>query len=475
MRNKKLAIISAALLSAATFHVYQTSHAAPLTIGHFFMMLSIYFFIKLINNKKYIFPLLITTILLILSHHFTTYFYLISITFILFSIISDNYKNKNDLVLLSYVLTASLFTFSYWALIAKPVFYNFIQGKMFFSPFLIIILFYMLLFIGYLLIKKIKQLKVELSNIKYLNGISNIKKFIFIYLILLTISLYATTIFIPGVYVKLTFISIIFSLPMIFIVSLSLTGVSELKKTNGGQIIKGWIFAISLSFIYSLMSSNFYPDRHLEYIIIPLCVPAAIIIKNIFSINRKKYISKPQFSPIFKSLLKQNHLKTIIAGFISIMCISNMIAAYPTIDSLNHIDERVTKPCINVMDWMDGKIKNNSIIASDHRLEMLLWAEGFNITYGNTNKTWISNNITDCFSELFQLNVDYILIDDIMKNNVVNVDMGYYYHMTNKSYEKFGIKPFNLIFRNATYTDNGVELHWIELYKINYNFINNRL
>ncbi|MFE3846071.1 dolichyl-phosphate-mannose--protein mannosyltransferase, partial [Thermoplasmatota archaeon] len=68
IKNKRIAIISAALLSVATFHVYQTSHAAPLTIGHFFMMLSLYFFIRFINNKKYIFPLLISTFLLILSH-----------------------------------------------------------------------------------------------------------------------------------------------------------------------------------------------------------------------------------------------------------------------------------------------------------------------------------------------------------------------------------------------------------------------
>ncbi|MCK5300821.1 MAG: phospholipid carrier-dependent glycosyltransferase, partial [Thermoplasmatales archaeon] len=46
LKNRRIAILSAALLSVATFHVYQTSHAAPLTIGHFFMMLSIYFFIK---------------------------------------------------------------------------------------------------------------------------------------------------------------------------------------------------------------------------------------------------------------------------------------------------------------------------------------------------------------------------------------------------------------------------------------------
>ena len=118
---------------------------------------------------------------------------------------------------------------------------------------------------------------------------------------------------------------------------------------------------------------------------------------------------------------------------------------------------------------MDGNISKNSVIASDHRLEMLLWAEGFNITKGNTNKTWTSNNTISCFFELKQLKIEYILIDDIMKNSVVNVDIGEYFHMTNFSYEKFTKKPFELIYRNVTFDNNGMELHWAELYKIEYN------
>jgi hypothetical protein len=49
-KDRNIALISSALLSTATFHVYQTSHAAPLTIGHFFMMISIYFFINSLKN-----------------------------------------------------------------------------------------------------------------------------------------------------------------------------------------------------------------------------------------------------------------------------------------------------------------------------------------------------------------------------------------------------------------------------------------
>ncbi len=469
MKDRRIAIFSAALLSVATFHVYQTSHAAPLAVGHFFMMLSFYFFIKFRTKKKYIFPLLVTSILLILSHHFTTYFYIISIIFILFSVVSNDLRNKKDLSLLLYISIISSIAFIYWAIIAKPVFYNFMESKMFISPYIIILLFYSILFGGFIFIKLTKNYNIVFPRLFNLKRLSNLNKFLIFTFISIFISFYAANNYIPGVYVKITPLAIIYSLPMIILLSLSFTGYSKIKNIAGGNVIHGWTLGLSISLLYSIFSSNLYPDRHLEYIIIPLCVPAAIMIKNMLYTDKIHIPIRLNFSPFIKSFFKKTNKRTIISVFISIMCISNMIAAYPTIDALNHIDERVTKPCINVFQWMDGNISKNSVIASDHRLEMLLWAEGFNITKGRTNKTWTSNNTIDCFFELKQLKIEYILIDDIMKNSVVNVDISKYFHMSNFSYEKFTKKPFELVYRNVTFDNNGIELHWVELYKIEYN------
>jgi len=82
--DRKKALLSSLFFAVMPFHVYQTSHASPLTIGHFFMMLSIYFFIKFRQDARFITPLFISTILLIMSHHLTTYFYLVSLIFIVF-------------------------------------------------------------------------------------------------------------------------------------------------------------------------------------------------------------------------------------------------------------------------------------------------------------------------------------------------------------------------------------------------------
>jgi asparagine N-glycosylation enzyme membrane subunit Stt3 len=55
-KRRDLALLSSLFLAVIPFHVYQTSHAAPLTIGHFFMMLSFSLFTPFVagsvNRKK---------------------------------------------------------------------------------------------------------------------------------------------------------------------------------------------------------------------------------------------------------------------------------------------------------------------------------------------------------------------------------------------------------------------------------------
>jgi len=467
MKNRRIALLSATLLAVATFHVYQTSHAAPLTIGHFFMLLSIYFFIKFIKKKEFIVPLFVSTFLLIFSHHFTTYFYIISITFMLFASISSKQSNKKtNLYILAYVSLTSAIAFGYWAFIAKPVFYSFIQGKMYLSPYHIILLYYIFLYgvsLAFIIKKKYAE---KFFTIPQFEMVTRNTKIVILFFILLAFSLYASIMGVPGVYVKITPLALIYSLPMLLLVSISFSGFSDLKKTYGGILIRGWTIALLLSFLYSIVSTNLLPDRHLEYMIVPLCIPAAIVIKEMLERNKKRSIKKASLR-LVQPVLKHPQFNLMAVIVIGIMCISNMMVAYPTIDALNSIDERVTQPCISTFEWMKGNVSNISTVASDHRLSMILWAEGFNITYGKTNHTWTAENVTMCYSELKELNITHIVIDDIMRETIINIDVGKYYQMSNESYEKFISEPFKLIYRNATLNNIGEELHWVEVYKVN--------
>ncbi len=474
IKDKKVALISSAILAVIVFHVYQTSHAAPLTIGHFFMMLSIYFFIKYQKNPVFSLPLIISTGLLILSHHFSTYFYIISISFMYFGYISKRRKlNRQAILILVYILLMSIASFSYWFFVAKPV-YNWVISENFLIPsYGIILIYYLFIFLGIFFATKWYIFKKSLDSFFNHLNINRNQKIVLVFLVTLIILIIASFTGIPGVHVKITTLAIIYSLPMISLISLSYTGLSYLQNIRNGFLIKAWIFGIFLSFLYSLTFANLLPDRHLEYLIVPMCIPAAFVLKEILDNhpirNLKNYTISSIGNPIEPIRHKRN---VIVITSVIFLFLTNMMVAYPSIDSLNSIDERVSVSCINVIEWMKGNVTNKSIIASDHRLEMIIWAEGFNITYGNTNTTWTAKNISNCTNELLNLNMSYILIDDIIRDKVVNIDIGKYYYMTNESYNKFTSWPFKLVYRNATINNLNEEIHWVEIYQINQSFFN---
>jgi hypothetical protein len=339
--------------------------------------------------------------------------------------------------------------------------------------FSIIIIYFLFTLGGFLLFRQLPDLKkyIPKAATRFFTY-SLPTKIVIACIALVTASIIASYTGIPGVYVSLTPLAIAYSLPMIILAGFSYAGFTLLNKKPLGRLIKGWILALLGSFLIALSISNLFPDRHLEYIIVPLCIPAALCINELSSKYSKQDV-KTLFSPPkpIASLL-QNHIRSIsMILIVGIVVIANSIIAYPTIDALNTLDERVSNPCMDTLEWMKGNISNTSTIASDHRLSMLCWAEGFSITYGKTNTTWTATDLSFCFTELFRNNVTHILIDDIMATNVVNVDVGDYYFMTNLSYEKFQQPPFTLIYRNASYDDQHEEIHWVELYEINYSII----
>ena len=476
LKDRRVALIASALLSVATFHVYQTSHTAPLTFGHFFMMLSIYLFIKFVYDRRsYLFPLLLSTVLLILSHHFTTYFYIIVITAMFFTILFfKRVVERKDVYILLYVSLSSALAFSYWTFVAKPVSTSFITSN-FILPLCstgVITLYYLILY-GVFLFTFLYHGKTSFGRI--LDGFKPLPlgvKFVIIFFIILTASFIVSVTGVPGVHAKLTIPAIMYSIPMIFLVSLSLSNLSVLRQQQGGRLVLGWVFGIAVSLFYSLVSGKLFPDRHLEYLIVPLCVPAAMAILKIADVLSKSGLKEffvESRDMVESKLVYKRHIS--VALLLLILIFSNGASTYQTINELKFIDERIADPCVNMLKWMHGNISYSSVVASDHRISMLLWAEGFNITYGETNTTWTSVNWSGCISELCSLNVSYVVIDDIMRDVVVNVDVGKYYHMTNESYLKFQREPFELVYRNATFDSLGEEIHWVEIYRVNWSAV----
>jgi len=531
--NKKIALLSSLLLAVLPFHVYQLSHASPLTMGHFFMMLSIYLFIKFRQKSVYIYPLLISTILLIMSHHLTTYFYLIILIFIVFfeNASQDKWTStiKKDAV---YIIITSALIFSYWAFVATTVYNSFMSSGLTIGGLRIgststIILFYVLFICSFGVAKLIRRLYYFIKKIK-----SNVKSPVLKFLIWILwkfnpfiekpqptirsrIILFSLTMIIclgsmiyfldkplPWTNFPFTFNSLILAIPMLIVFAFVVIGFRHTYNIKNGFFIRGWLFAILVSLLYALITTNttLAPDRHFEYLMAPVAIVATYGIGIIFL--------DPNLKILFSKLKSKNDLfvnyrrrKIIISQkfrllhllLVMVLLISLAGSVYPSFSALNQSWEEITNEDVSSIGWIKENLdENTSLIASDHRLERMVEAEGFNTTKDEVINLWALEKTSDYIDELLGIGKNYsrlthIIIDDIMKNDGIHIGPkdGKFrtIYMTNETwteaYDKFNNTQepiFNLIYRNESIAKDPKtqeSVHWTEVYEINWTYIDN--
>jgi len=492
--DKRIALLSSLVLAALPFHAYQTSHASPLTMGHFFMMMSIYLFIKYRQDHRYVVPLFISTVLLIMSHHFTTYFFLISLVGIVFFENMSRRKWTNSIKLdIMYILLASGLIFSYWAFVATPVYESFMNnritiGSIAISSLMIIFVFYLIFFasLGYIVLKRKLNIFIKRKELTY-------RKNIIRFALTVTICIIGMSVFtfikMPWTNIQLTALSIFYSIPLVAILGFAVVGFSKMKFIKNGYFIRGWLIVILLSFLYGIFNSNwvFYPHRHLEYLMIPLSLMSIYGIREIFRVGNDSLTSVvkkiPRIGKVVTNppnparLMKKRQVLYLFA--VVIIVTTNAVSIYPSHVALNASYEAITNEDLAVVEWMKENIDaNSSMVASDHRLARITEAVGFNTTLDNATKMWDAINLTEYLDELLGIEKQYsgrithIVIDDIMKERVVHVGFADIVYMTNESYDKFKVEPFELLYRNASVNpDTMTDIHWTELYAVNWSYV----
>ncbi|MCX6671053.1 MAG: glycosyltransferase family 39 protein [Euryarchaeota archaeon] len=482
-KRRDLALLSAVFLAVIPFHVYQTSHAAPLTMGHFFMMLCCYLFLKYMDQKKYLVPLMISTVFLIMSHHLTTYFFLITIFFfvVIKSIRTDLRTMYRDV---AYVLAASAMTFSYWIFIATPVFSTFMNNGLSISSYFVILLFYVALF-GCLLanaaMKKKKPQFIHSLKKTFTFHPAHSRKRALIYFTAGFVFIFcAEIVFLfvnfPVSGIRMKPLSILYSIPMLFFIGFGCLGVEYLKHVKNRWFFQAWLCAILSSFIYSLVTVNttLFPDRHVEYLTVPACLFAAVGVLYFFRFREHK---------VSLSLKKQLSYPSIQVLFVLVVCglvFSNAVAVYPVYTSLEWMDESIPNETANAINWINDNLdRNDTVVATDLRLSKMIWAEGINATFEGTNDTWTCDTWVGCVADFdadeSHQKVTHVLIDDVMRDVSVNVRVTQSVYMTNESYLKFSQEPFTLVYRNATVNQDNEEIHWAAVYSVNWTFIEQHL
>jgi len=259
---------------------------------------------------------------------------------------------------------------------------------------------------------------------------------------------------------------------MLLFIGFGCLGVEYLKQIKNRWFFQAWFLAILFSFIYSLVTVNttLFPDRHVEYLSVPACVFAAVGVLYFFRLRDFK------FSLSFKKQLSSPSIRVLFIFVVCGLVFSNAVAVYPVYRSLEWMDESIPNETANAITWITENLdKNTTMVATDLRLSKMMWAEGINATFEETNDTWTCDTWVGCIADFdSQRNhhaVTHVLLDDVMRDMSVNIHVLQSVYMTNVSYLKFKQEPFELVYRNVTVNQNNEEIHWAEVYKVNWSFI----
>jgi len=227
-----------------------------------------------------------------------------------------------------------------------------------------------------------------------------------------------------------------------------------------------------------------------------------MVISNI--IKKQKNLSLDKRSPkkLSKQIRKNLHIKitidnitekkrlekirqVIYASVIVILVSTNAISVYPSHIALGQSYEVITAEDISAIEWMEENLdKNTSLIASDHRLERMVEAEGFNTSNDQLLHLWKNpkDNSTEYILELYGIGKNYsysrithILIDDIMKDIVIHTGRKKeVVYMTGEAYRKFNETDFfKLIHESKTEewdSDANDWVHWARVFKVNWSY-----
>ena len=288
-KKRAVALACAAFLAANPFQIFQTSHAAPLTMGHFFLCLSILFFILQRRSRFWTGPLYISTALLIGSHHLTTYFYIL----LLFTVLvirnlgagewTEHLKEE-----LFYFLATVTLTFCYWILIATPVFRSDFSSALPIGSWTTVGLFYILVaavFFAIPFIRKWERFQRLVAwKLWWPTPREDAFKIGVTAGICVSFSVLFTFIHIWGSNFILLPAATAYLLPLFFTLGLSVAGYRYLDRFSESAYAKAWLLSTLASFLFAVVTRNtaIYSFRHLEYFAYPLSILSGVAVWEIW-------------------------------------------------------------------------------------------------------------------------------------------------------------------------------------------------
>lgn len=526
--DKITSYLAGFLLVVSPIQLYQTSQPNYLTTGHFFLLLSAYFFLAYHRKKVFLVPLAISILFLVLSHQLSTYFFLISIIGMVFGVNLFSNKWKSNLLSDMMIIEFSGTLMMAYLLLRVP------NMVLFFSRAIhglgygaVLALFYALVLGMFILLRRtdstvirryaigiISKLKLEVAPRRDVGLV-----FVAVFLLVVSFFVLKATGSVPG---YITAYAIFISLPFIIFISVSVIGIKYFLAENNSFEVLGWGMAIVLSLLYSFASRNtvLIPARNIEYLSEPFSIIAGYVLINWYRYFRSEkkegrhimerlytgvqHVSVPVAIntpagltvvtiPKGKAVNTMRRItysarrpieNVIVIAAVSLVLLMG-VASYPMVSEFvpSHT-EAITLQDNATIQYLDEVGNRNLSVATDHQIGILLYSYGFYSPFNNISSLWNSTSWTNATNEITGDNgsyppIGYVFLNTYMLrygvwgfNSSLNPNQPPI-PVNGSAFTKFFKQPFELVFENSSIDGNSTtylfELNWTYLGEKGYN------
>lgn len=425
--SDNVALLGAGLAAVAFPRVFILSHAVPAALGDLLAVAGLWMLVEQRRDPRWWALLLPVSFGLVITHHLSCYFFLLSSLGLVVGVelyAPRRWTRRFPLRELLYLGGFTVSLFAFWLGYAPP--FATILGEGFPGVPVVLLPLAALTVIAFL------GLLVHLRRRGFLFGVrpvwrakwpprSHLLRDSGLLTALLLGGLSYLLFFpLPGTSDVVPSSDLLWFVPFLAIVPFVAGGRGFGSLTRLGSAPMGWFGFIALSAAFALRTANeaIPPDRHVEFLALPLLLLAAITLGRALAVLHRA----PDRRPL-----------ALAIALVGVLVVANAAIVYPPPSLLEGFQEGLTPADMGVVSWAATSLPPATTFASDHRLSDLYFGEtGRPATWDSTTCLFTSNNTTCALGELRGLRfplfrfaprpLDVVAVDPTMVDQGVALD-----------------------------------------------------
>jgi hypothetical protein len=461
-----VALLGAAIASLAMPRLFSIAHAAPLALGDFLGVATLWMFLESRRDPRWYVPLSLTGGALIVTHHLSTYFFVVgALGGLLFlelwrpGLWSRRFPAR-EFVFLGGFLTA---TFLFWfygttSFVAKVILPAF-PGAIAATPSLAFATLEgaglaAVLLAAFLVRFRRARFRPHRAWVRLPTDRSVLRDFVILLVgvfggiaLLLVVAL-------PGTTQKTSAAAILWFSPVLALALFASGSRKQLTPARLGPFTLAWVGALALAAIVALGSglvpnsslggyaNAIPPARFAEYLFIPLGLLVAVGLARL----------------VARAGDRAGRRAFLAASLgVVVLLAANAAIVYPPQADLGNFEEGLTHGDAGLWMWIGISGPRSAVVASDHRLSSMIFGfDGNRATWGSTPALFTGSNWSAAVAELRDSNaptspfpIDLVAVDSVMYTGVALNPSGAALPLSSAAIAWFGALPFVLLYENG--------------------------